>query len=213
MQKGAPRKNGKIATMADLDGDKLQAFVFKNRGMLLALPAAVLAACGKPSALSIALGLPFAVMGELVRCWAVGYAGATTRHDTLTAEKLVSAGPYAYVRNPLYVGNFITAAGYAIAFTGKNSGFARAALVTGSLGAMVALYATIVPHEEGFLRSQFGEAFERYCERVPRIVPQLEPLTDGHGEWHIEALLSAESKTFVLFGAMLAALAFRARGA
>ncbi len=199
--------------MADLDREKLQAFVFKNRGMLLALPAAVLAACGKPSAVSIAFGLPLAVMGELVRCWAVGYAGATTRHDTLTAEKLVSAGPYAYVRNPLYLGNFITAAGYAIAFTGKNSDFARTALVTGSLGAMVALYAAIVPHEESFLRSQFGEAFERYCERVPRIVPQLEALRDGHGQWQIEALLSAESKTFVLFGAMLAALAFRARGA
>lgn len=181
--------------------------------MLLALPAAFLAACGKPSAVSIAVGLPLAVMGELVRCWAVGYAGATTRHDTVTADKLVSAGPYAYVRNPLYLGNFITAAGYALAFTGKNSGFDRAVLVSGSLGAMVALYATIVPHEEDFLRSQFGEAFERYCERVPRILPRLEPLPDGHGEWHVETLVSAESKTFVLFGAMLVALAFRARGA
>ena len=190
-----------------------QAFVFKNRGLLLSLPAGVLALCGRPSASSIALGLPLAIAGELVRCWAVGYAGATTRHDTVTAAKLVTAGPYAYVRNPLYLGNFITAAGFAIAFTGKNSGDARAALVAGSLTAMATIYATIVPHEEAFLRSQFGEEFDRYCERVPRIVPQFEPLADGNGEWHADAIVSAESKTFALFGAMLAALALRARGA
>ena len=53
--------------------------------------------------------------------WAVGYSGVTTRGDTVTAPALVTAGPYAYVRNPLYVGNFLTAAGFAIAFTGKNS--------------------------------------------------------------------------------------------
>ncbi len=190
-----------------------QAFVFKNRGLLLSLPAGVLALCGRPSASSIALGLPLAIAGELVRCWAVGYAGATTRHDTVTAGKLVTAGPYAYVRNPLYLGNFITAAGFAIAFTGKNSGDARTALVAGSLTAMATIYATIVPHEEAFLRSQFGEEFDRYCERVPRIVPQFEPLDDGNGKWHADAIVSAESKTFALFGAMLAALALRARGA
>ena len=68
----------------------LQAFVFKNRGLLLALPAAALAACGRPSARSVVLGLPLAVAGELVRCWAVGYSGVTTRHDVVTAPKLVN---------------------------------------------------------------------------------------------------------------------------
>jgi hypothetical protein len=76
---------------------------------------------------------------------------------------------------------------------------------------MAAVYATIVPHEEAFLRSKFGEEFERYCERVPRLVPQLEPLYDGNGAWRAQTLLEAESKTFLLFGAMLAALALKAR--
>ncbi len=188
-----------------------QAFVFKNRGLLLSLPAAILACCGRPSARSVALGLPLALSGELMRCWAVGYSGVTTRDDAVTAPKLVTAGPYAYVRNPLYLGNLLTAAGFAIAFTGRNSPRARFALIAGSLGAMASLYATIVPHEEAFLRSQFGEEFERYCERVPRVVPQIEPLPGAKGEWQAEALISAESKTFALFGAMLAALALRAR--
>jgi protein-S-isoprenylcysteine O-methyltransferase Ste14 len=188
-----------------------QAFVFKNRGLLLSLPAGILAFCGRPSAGSIALGLPLAIAGELIRCWAVGFSGATTRHNEVTAPKLVTAGPYAYVRNPLYLGNFLTATGFAIAFTGRNSRSTRRALVGGSLAAMAALYAAIIPHEEAFLRSQFGDEFERYCQRVPRILPQLEPSPDGNDSWRADVLVSAESNTFALFGAMLAALVVRAR--
>jgi protein-S-isoprenylcysteine O-methyltransferase Ste14 len=190
--------------------DDLHAFVFKNRGAVLALPALALAAFGKPSALSVTLGLPMAIAGELVRCWAVGYSGVSTRGDTVSAPELVTAGPYAYVRNPLYAGNFLTACGFAIAFTGKNALPARLALIAGSLGVMAAVYATIVPHEERFLRSQFGEAFERYCERVPPVIPQLEPMPGGAGAWRPAVIREAESKTFLTFGAMLAALALKA---
>ena len=143
--------------------DDLQAFVFGRRGTLLALPAVALAALGKPSAFSIALGLPLAFAGEAVRMWAVGYSGVTTRGDTVTAPALVTAGPYARVRNPLYVGNFLTAAGFALAFTGRNAPRARAALVGGSLAAMLAVYAIIVPHEEGYLRETFGADFDDYA--------------------------------------------------
>ncbi|HLX25946.1 MAG TPA: hypothetical protein VKR05_03075, partial [Candidatus Cybelea sp.] len=104
-------------------------------------------------------------------------------------------------------------AGFAIAFTGKNSKRARRALLFGSLAAMAAVYAAIIPHEEEFLQTQFGEAFERYCERVPRIVPQIGPIPgpsslDG---WDPDVLISAESKTLATFAAMLAALVMRAR--
>lgn len=188
-----------------------RSFIFKNRGLILSAPAALLATLGRPSAESIRFGLPLAIAGELLRCWAVGYSGVTTRNDEVTAPSLVTGGPYAYVRNPLYLGNFLTAAGFALAFTGKNSAASRWALAGGSLAAMFAVYATIVPHEEEFLRSRFGETFERYCIRVPRIVPRVVPIEDGEGEWKADAVLSAESKTFALFGAMLAALVLRAR--
>jgi protein-S-isoprenylcysteine O-methyltransferase Ste14 len=187
-----------------------QAFVFKNRGLLLALPAVLLVVCGRPSARSIAIGLPLAFAGELIRCWAVGYSGVTTRHHVVTAPKLATGGPYAYVRNPLYIGNFLTAAGFAIAFTGANSAWARDALIGGSLALMAAIYATIVPHEEAFLRSQFGDAFAAYCARVPRIVPRVRPIPDDGARWDAGALPAAESRTFVLFGVMLLALALRA---
>ena len=192
------------------DSESFEAFVFKNRGALLAVPAVALAALGKPSAFSVTLGLPIAIAGELLRCWAVGYSGVTTRGDAVEAPKLVTAGPYAYVRNPLYVGNFITAAGFTIAFTGKNPHLARLALIAGALGSMIGVYATIVPHEERFLREKFGEEFERYCERVPPVVPQLEPMPGGAGEWRADVIAKAESNTFATFGAMLASLALKA---
>jgi len=189
----------------------VRAFVFKNRALLLSLPALALVKRGKPSAGSIAFGLPIAIAGELIRCWAVGYSGETTRDDVVTAPKLVTAGPYAYVRNPLYIGNFVTATGFAIAFTGRNCPFMRTVLVGGSLAAMSAVYAAIVPHEEAFLRSQFADEFERYCERVPSVIPRSTPIDHAQGQWSAEVVRTAESKTFVTFGAMLLALWLKSR--
>lgn len=196
--------------MSEPPADDVRAFVFKNRGALLAIPAVALAAFGRPSALSVTLGLPLAMAGELIRCWAVGYSGETTRADAVTAPELVTAGPYAHVRNPLYLGNFITAAGFAIAFTGKNAALPRLLLVGGSLAIMAGVYRTIVPYEEEFLRARFGAAFDEYCDRVPAVVPRSEPAPGASGRWRAETIATAESRTFATFGAMLAALALKA---
>jgi protein-S-isoprenylcysteine O-methyltransferase Ste14 len=188
----------------------LNAFVFKNRGALLALPAVLLVIFGKPDLPGIWIGLPIAIAGELLRCWAVGYSGVTTRNDAVVAPELVTAGPYAYVRNPLYIGNFITAAGFAIAFTGANPGATRAALIAVALGTMIAVYATIIPHEENFLRARFGEPFVRYCKEVARIIPQLKPASEQNGTWKPSVIAQAESRTFLFFAAMLILLAVKA---
>ena len=185
--------------------------MFARRGELLAVPAVVLAAFGKPSAFSIAVGLPLAFAGEAIRAWAVGYSGVTTRGDAVTAPALVTAGPYAYVRNPLYVGNFITALGFAVAFTGANAPAARTALVAGALGTMLGVYSVVVPHEERYLRATFGDAFDAYAAAVPRVVPRTSPGGSEQGSYDPSVIGSAESRTFITFGAMLLALAFKAR--
>lgn len=186
-------------------------FVFARRGELLAVPALLLAAFGRPSARSIAVGLPLAFAGEAVRAWAVGYSGVTTRGDTVTAPRLVTAGPYAYVRNPLYVGNVITAAGFALAFTGANKPAQRALLVAGALGAMLGVYSVVVPHEERYLRETFGAEFDEYVAAVPRVVPRTSPGGSEQGTYDPSVIGRAESRTFVTFGLMLAALALKAR--
>lgn len=186
-------------------------FVFARRGELLAVPAVILAALGRPSARSIAIGLPLAFSGEAIRAWAVGYSGVTTRGDAVTAPALVTAGPYGYVRNPLYVGNFVTALGFAIAFTGANDAGKRTALIAGALGTMLAVYAVVVPHEERYLRSTFGAAFDAYAAAVPRVVPRTAPVGTGSGTYDPSVIARAETRTFATFGAMLLALAFKAR--
>jgi len=187
--------------------------VFKQRGTLLALPAMSLALFGKPSGSSIARGLPVAFAGEAVRCWAVCYSGVTTRSDQVEAPKLTTAGPYAYVRNPLYVGNFLTALGFTIAFTGAVDPAKRALLAIAGLGTMLAVYATIVPLEESYLRTTFGEAFDVYVDHVPPVVPRLTPARPEHGTYDASVIAKAESRTFVTFGAMLGALAWKALAA
>ena len=187
-------------------------FVFARRGELLALPALALGAFGRPSAFSIAIGLPLAFVGEAVRAWAVGYAGVTTRGDTVVAPALVTAGPYAYVRNPLYVGNVVTAAGFALAFTGGNARRWRIALVASALGTMLGVYAIVVPHEERFLRATFGDAFDAYTAAVPRVLPRVTPAGSQTGDYDPTVIGRAESRTFVTFGLMLAVLAAKAFG-
>ncbi len=184
---------------------------FKNRGTLLALPAVALAGLGKPSRTSIAVGVPIAVLGEAVRCWAVGYSGVTTRADHVTAPALTTAGPYAYVRNPLYVGNFITALGFSIAYTGALPNARRALLTALGLGTMLGVYAAIVPLEEAYLRETFGDLFDDYVARVPRLLPRTSASDPQTGTYDSGVIASAETRTFVTFGAMLAVLAFKAR--
>ncbi len=184
--------------------------VFKRRGTLLALPAVSLAAFGRPSPGSIALGVPIALAGEALRCWAVGYSGVTTRSDRVVAPQLTTAGPYAYVRNPLYVGNFITALGFAVAFTGDMPARDRALLVALGLGSMLAVYAAIVPLEEAYLLQTFGAEFEAYLGRVPRVIPRTTPSEPQTGIYDPSVIAKAETRTFLTFGAMLGALAVKA---
>lgn len=191
------------------DAFDVSSLLFANRGLLLAAPAALLAAFGRPSAFSVATGLPLAMAGELLRCWAVGYSGETTRSDRVAAPRLATSGPYAHVRNPLYLGNFITACGFTVAFTGGNSLAMKCLLGASALGTMAALYSAIVPYEERYLREKFGEEYERYCERVPRLIPQPEPAQSGGQSWDAGIIGRAETKTLVTFGVMLALLALK----
>ena len=183
--------------------------IFAQRGTLLALPAIALGIFGKPSARSAAIGVPVALAGEAIRCWAVGYSGVTTRGDKVTAPALTTAGPYAFVRNPLYVGNFITALGFTIAFTGDDAPAKRALLGVLGLGTMLAVYTAIVPLEERYLRATFGADFDAYTQRVPRLVPRTSAAQPQSGSYDAGVIAKAETRTFVTFGAMLLALAFK----
>lgn len=175
--------------------------VFKNRGLLLVPVAIVLIVLGRPSLESAIVGIVVAALGELVRIWAVGYSGVTTRADVVTAPELVTAGPYSRMRNPLYVGNAITALGFWIALSGKVSLLAAAVMLVCVVLLIGGVYGIIIPLEEQFLERQFGGAYRRYKDQVPRIIPTSRPLKQQQqrGRWRSEVIVRAESITLSYF--------------
>lgn len=189
--------------------------VFKNRGLLLVPVALVLVIFGAPSVRSAVVGIIVAALGECIRVWAVGYSGVTTRSDEVIAPKLVTAGPYALVRNPLYVGNAITALGFWLAFSGNVPMVTSILLFVAVAALVVGVYATIIPLEESYLAHTFGDEYETYRRAVPRIVPLSAPLPreERQGAWIGSVIARAEIITIIYFAVMVGAVLFKLRAA
>ena len=127
----------------------------------------------KPTWHTVAVGVPFIVIGELLRIWAVGYAGASTRARTLGAARdLVTTGPYGYVRNPLYLGNFLLSLGVCLV---ANVYWLVAVLIVGYFFQ----YLPIIALEESYLLESCGSVYQVYREQVPRFIPQFHSYPDA----------------------------------
>ncbi len=105
-------------------------------------------------------GIPLVALGEALRTWAAGHL--------VKDEELTVGGPYAHLRNPLYLGSLISTAGFLI--------------IMGSWGLAVAfgivalaIYIPTVRQEEDYLRRMHGETFEAYRRAVPAIMPRPTP--------------------------------------
>jgi protein-S-isoprenylcysteine O-methyltransferase Ste14 len=128
--------------------------------------AAVYVWLARPTAKSIIIGTAVLIPGLILRGIASGFVQKNTQ--------LTTAGPYAYTRNPLYLGSVILAAGFAVA--------ARSVWIVVILIALfVIIYLPVVRAEEDFLRSQFPE-FAGYAGRVPRFLPRW-PGEPGEGSF------------------------------
>ena len=113
----------------------------------------------RPTWTSLVNGVLIAVPGILLRALASGHVKKN--------EELTTAGPYAYTRNPLYLGSLIIALGFAIA--------ARNLWVLFIMAVMFfAIYLPVIRSEEEFLRRAFAE-FAAYAKNVPRLFPRLTP--------------------------------------
>ncbi|MFQ6111221.1 MAG: methyltransferase family protein [Nitrospinota bacterium] len=104
-------------------------------------------------------------LGEGIRVWAVGFAGRSTRSKRLKAKLLVTAGPFQYIRNPIYLGNFMIALGMALISESL-------LIIFGVLMYFGFVYWNIILLEERFLSAAFGEAYHRYRAEVPRFLPR-----------------------------------------
>ncbi len=156
--------------------DAFRAFVFRTRGLYLALSVLVILllkhAAG--SRVSLPVYLACLTLGVLVlgfRMWAAGFVGRTARSGQTHADALLTAGPYAYVRNPMYLSALVLGSLF-----GVMSGLWYTPLIW--LGAYAFVYSQVIPHEERFLREKFGAAYEEYCRNVPRLVPSAKGYRD-----------------------------------
>lgn len=147
---------------------------------------------------SLPFGLLIAVCGELIRLWAVSWAGSETRTTgKVGGTYLVINGPYAHVRNPLYVGNILIYFGLGIMSFALFPYLQIIALVF-----FVFQYYEIIKEEEGFLREKFGNDFTEYYKNVPRIFPRLTPYKkEGveQPEYDIKKGLRSERRTLQAF--------------
>ncbi len=156
----------------------------------------------EPAGWSWAVGVPLVVLGELIRIWAVGYAGGATRARDLRAKLLCTKGPFAYVRNPLYLAN-------AIIVLGTVTVGAWWPLIAVQPLLYLVYYYLIVRYEEGFLRAEFGADYDPYAAAVRRLIPRLRPYPVQSGrEFRLGDALRNERPTILnavlILGALLA---------
>ena len=143
--------------------------VFQLRGGLWTALFVLILAVARPTPCSVALGLVPVALGQLWRLWAAGSIGRY-RGEAVGAERLVTWGPYALMRNPLYFGNGLIGLGW---------GLMAGLWATGAfLAGFVLLYGlVIIPHEESFLLQKFGEEYRTYRTRVGAFFPRSWPET------------------------------------
>ena len=142
----------------------------------------------RPTWRFLGVGAVLIVPGLLIRALASGHVRKN--------EALTMSGPYAYTRNPLYLGSLLIGIGFAIA--------SRSWWVGAVLGVMFfAIYIPVIRGEERFLRERFPE-FEQYAQRVPRMLPRLTPASgEQSGEFSL-ALYLKHREWNALLGAVAA---------
>src|SRR5262249_50514950 len=114
----------------------------------------------RPSVLSLAVGLPLALLGEALRIWASGHIEKT--------KSLATGGPYAHTRNPLYVGSLFLGLGLAVAS-------ASVEVVVAVAAYFAAFYPAVMREESGFLARKFPEEYADWARAVPLFLPRLAP--------------------------------------
>jgi protein-S-isoprenylcysteine O-methyltransferase Ste14 len=148
----------------------------------------------RPTWRSIALGAVAFVPGLLVRALASGHVEKN--------EALATSGPYAYTRNPLYLGSLLIGIGFAAA---ARSWWVGVVLVV----MFFAIYVPVIRGEEVFLRERFPE-FDDYAQRVPRMLPRFTARSDEASGFSMELYLKHREYNALLGAvAMIGALVMK----
>ena len=164
--------------------EELQGMLFQLRGGIWTALFLVILVIAEPVRTTVLWGFLFVVAGQLLRIWASGTIGLY-RGEKVKAEELVTEGPYALMRNPLYFGNGLIGLGWSIM-----AGFYAILLF---LLCFFMLYNVfIIPYEEKFLEKSFGDKFRQYKNRTARFFPRSFSSGDIAGNFDPSVVVKSE---------------------
>jgi protein-S-isoprenylcysteine O-methyltransferase Ste14 len=125
-----------------------------------------------PTIISFITGFLLAISGEIIRIWAVSYAGSETRTTSgAGGSYLVTQGPYSILRNPLYLGNIIIYTGIGIMSNSLFPYLQIAAIFYFSIQ-----YYCIILIEEEYLETAFRNEYEIYRKNINKFIPSFKPV-------------------------------------
>jgi protein-S-isoprenylcysteine O-methyltransferase Ste14 len=126
------------------------------------------------------------VLGTVLRVWGTASLGSgVMRGAVMQGEAFIAAGPYRYVRNPLYLGSWLLALGVSVLMPPSGAAF--------FLVAFSVFVLLLIRAEERFLSAKQGDVYQQYRRNVPRLWPRVTggtaatPATRPH--W-VQALLA-----------------------
>jgi protein-S-isoprenylcysteine O-methyltransferase Ste14 len=143
----------------------------------------------QPDPHSLAVGIPISIVGLWIRAWAAGHLAKN--------QNLATAGPYAFTRNPLYIGTLLVAVGLVAA-----SRSAGLALLFGAV--FLLIYLPVIELEEQHLRKIFPD-YAAYAERVHRLLPTW---PSGQGEKRFDFRLYLRNQEYQALAGFLVGTLF-----
>ncbi|NLJ49007.1 MAG: isoprenylcysteine carboxylmethyltransferase family protein [Candidatus Atribacteria bacterium] len=182
--------------------EKLGAFLFPYRGIIWGIIGLLVFLFAQVKTTLFIAGLFILVIGEIFRIWGVGYI-KNYRGPMTEATELTTAGPYAFVRNPLYLANGIIGTGISLL-----SGYIFMIPLFYLL--FFLLYHPIIYTEEQFLTTKFKEEYLNYQQKVPRYLPVFHPYPHSMGTFSWDVILIKEINTITTL--LILSILFYLRG-
>lgn len=157
------------------------------------------------SARTATVGTLLILLGQSIRIYTVSFLGTDGLTRDGQTESIISHGPFALVRNPLYVGNLTIILGVLIYAGAPVIGFL-------ALTYFLFQYHCIVKYEESILLAKFGDEYQRYMERVPAWIPLKVPVQEDFPvPPSFMSAIKAEKKSMMTIGIVLFLLMLAAR--
>ena len=163
----------------------------KIRRIPIFIGALLLVIFAKPHFSGIVIGLVLIGLGEFIRIWAAGHL---QKNEILTVT-----GPYAYVKNPLYIGTILITTGFCILAD-------NIYLLVASTFIFCFHYIPYKKKVEGDrLEKIFGSRFEDYDQKVPEYLPRWKPYSNEKASWRFKYFIenSEEGILLILFAGIL----------